>query len=135
MPKRFPTKTQLQAIRTPEFPHGIINSWDLSRLSDGLFITVHGSARFFPAKVQVVHRLKKTDPSAAWYDYGHKTFSFSPREKDAAILAAQEWANATYGPHEWVRDPLGNYQDKKALDKAWELVRTSIPVQEASINE
>lgn len=49
-----------------------------------------------------------------------------------ALVKAIAWADANYGKREWIRDPFGNYQDKKVLDIVWALVRQSEQEQKAN---
>lgn len=64
-----------------------------------------------------VHRVGyKTDPNAAWYAYGNKTFSLvggeSHKERKAKTLeVAKAWASEKYGIKEWAKDPFGNWMD------------------------
>lgn len=73
------------------------------------------------AKWSVFSPFFKTNPSAAWYDYGCKTFSLSfngaphRERKGAALKAAMEWA-ARYGVTEWAKNRQGDYVAKDIND-------------------
>ena len=49
-------------------------------------------------KSQVYSPFFKTDPNAAWYDYGHKTFTGN---RASSFEKAKAWASETYGITEW----------------------------------
>ncbi len=53
----------------------------------------------------------KTNPNAAWYEYGNKVFSaFSGGGRKAALEAAQKWAEERYGVRgPWKRNGHGDY--------------------------
>jgi hypothetical protein len=58
----------------------------------------------------------ETDPNAAWYNHGCKTFMVWGRhDKEAMRLEALSWATAQYGITEWERSPFGSYHQKGTL--------------------
>lgn len=64
------------------------------------------------------------NPGGPWHNYGRKVFpAFNKKESEKALTLAQEWTSARTSIKEWVRDPYGAYQDKRAMDKAVEKVR------------
>ena len=66
----------------------------------------------------------KTDPSGAWYNYGHKSFSMYGRgDKQAKLEDAMGWVKERYGITEWERDVFGSYQIKGTLAKVVEIKR------------
>jgi|SRR6185503_2193332 len=73
------------------------------------------------AKWSVFSPFFKTDPDAAWYDYGCKTFSLRfggethHQRKTNALKVAMEWA-ARYGVIDWTKNRLGDYVAKDIND-------------------
>jgi hypothetical protein len=75
---------------------------------------------------KVYHPALKTDPKAAWYDYGQKTFRLFGRSetdtaerKAAALFEAQQWVAQTYGyTGEWKRNRMGDYVPAD-IQKQW----------------
>lgn len=65
-----------------------------------------------------------TDPSAAWYNYGHKTFLvMHPADKEAKRLEAIGWASFVYDiKGEWERDPWGDWHPEGTLEAAAKVV-------------
>lgn len=68
-----------------------------------------------PQKSAVYSPFGKTDPNAAWYDYGCKAFVGKRSESMPQALA---WAEAQYGVSEWAPSPFGGYIPKAILDAA-----------------
>jgi|ERR1051325_6282473 hypothetical protein len=52
---------------------------------------------------QVYSPFFKTDPSAAWYDYGSKTFTGNRSE---SFPKAKAWASETYGITDWLPNAM-----------------------------
>ena len=65
-----------------------------------------------PQKSAVYSPFGKTDPNAAWYDYGCKSFVGKRSESMPQALA---WAEAQYGVREWAPSPLGGGYIPKAI--------------------
>jgi hypothetical protein len=90
-----------------------INTWDQIG-SGGVFISraySPGRARDFKGW-HVVGVGFRTDPDAAWYDNGCKTFLADLGEKDrgkAALERAKRWAGERYGIGGWKRNGAGDY--------------------------
>lgn len=67
---------------------------------------------------------EQTDSEVHWQHYGRKQFpnSMYYREVDRftarklALAAALGWANAKYGPFDWVRNRMGDYVPKELND-------------------
>ena len=76
---------------------------------------------YFPSETMrsgrsaVFSPFRKTDPDAAWYDYGGKTFV---GKRAASMPQALAWAEAQYGVREWAPSPFGGYIPKAILDAA-----------------
>jgi hypothetical protein len=129
--KRFPSKNRMREVK-------IFNSHNLASVTtQKVYICWHAAVRgrmSSTAKYQVVHIGHVTDPKAAWYDYGNKTFS-AWQDKQKALAAAVAWANEKFGEREWVRDLWGSYQDSEALTKVWELVKAAKGATKTEIAE
>jgi hypothetical protein len=98
---------------------GVINPHDFYGHGN-VFITYAPTegGRVWGARWRVARPGFQTDPKAAWYDYGNKTFQvWAPygekhsEVKRAVLAEAQAWASQRYGITEWKRDPFGSYGD------------------------
>lgn len=70
-----------------------------------------------PARWAVWRHGYKTDPDAAWYDHGNKTFSdFDIRnhKDDPSLHEALVWASERYGIKRWMRNSMGDYVNADA---------------------
>ena len=116
---RRPTKAQLHAYQIRN-PHNLATAGG-SKLYVGYSPQDTGRASRC-AKWIVKGIGFDTDPKAAWYNYGYKTFSpdypLNKANKEAARDEALAWASKTFGPFEWERDPFGAYQIKGTMAKA-----------------
>ena len=76
---------------------------------------------YFPSETMrsgrsaVFSPFRKTDPDAAWHDYGCKTFV---GKRAASMPQTLAWAEAQYGVREWAPSPFGGYIPKAILDAA-----------------
>src|SRR5574337_176262 len=73
------------------------------------------SERWRAQKSTVYSPFGKTNPNAAWYDYGCKTFV---GKRAASMPQALAWAEAQYGVREWAPSPFGGYIPKAILAAA-----------------
>jgi len=70
----------------------------------------------------VLFRSFQTNPEAAWYDRGCKTFSLTfkgashKERKDAALKEAMAWVAERYLISEWAKNQQGDYVDKEIND-------------------
>jgi len=100
----------------------IFNSHNLARIAGSKLYIGYSPAEYgrasHCASWDVVGINFKTDPSGAWYNYGHKSFSMYSREDKASQLEkAMQWVKENYGIAEWERDVFGSYQIKGTLAK------------------
>ena len=106
----------------------IINSWDQNVAAGGDRITIYYYApearAVSVARYQVVHLVdghqRQTDPKAAWYDHGKKTFlvSYPLREgKPIALAKAIAWVAETYGVRDFVRNRFGDYVEREVNER------------------
>lgn len=97
----------------------LINTWDQLRAAGGDRVAISysnpepRSCRVPCWRVwrMVDRREIKTDPKAAYYDNGAKSFIVHHpirRYKAVALAEAIAWANATYGPRTFVRNRMGD---------------------------
>ena len=102
-----PTKASLRQI-------GIVNPHDLAHLGPEpqvllAYTTNDYSRGGHGASWRVGQIGFKTDPNAAWYDNGNKTFMVFTMTKHQALEAAQAWAAERYHITAWERSPWGSY--------------------------
>lgn len=112
-------KTQ-KAIREILNQNGIHNGFNLCEAGDGrIFISYFSrDARACMSSNWSVCGIKEsTNPKAAWYDYGRKTFLGNMR--DGSVSEAIKWATEQYNITEWKKDPFGDYQDAKVLERVY----------------
>ena len=118
------TKEKLKAI-------GIFNPHNFCTIGGGrIFVgyspQVTGRA-YRTAKWQVCGVREKTDPKAFWMDNGQKAFDVNgvaanssgthAEIKEIQRLAAIAWATEKYGIDDWVKDPFGDYQERRVWER------------------
>jgi hypothetical protein len=108
---------------------GIINTWDILTkfAAEGLDVACDfsgkGPARSYEcAKTRVWRPKHKTDPNAAWYDYGRKTF-VGTREESMPL--ALKWASEKYGITQWV--PCPTDRNAKIPKEVLDALKIKIP--------
>lgn len=101
----------------------IINTWDQIRAAGGTGVAISWRPRqavtpacWFVWRL-VGGREVPTDPGAAWYNHGHKTFLPFGVSKQEALEQAKAWVAEQYGPQEWTRNRMGDYV-AKAINQA-----------------
>lgn len=89
-----------------------INTWDQVGYG-GVFITYQKAEprACMCSKTQVIRPGLMTDPNAAWYDHGNKTFS---GKMSVSVPAAKAWASKKYGIKKWKRNRMGDWIDADA---------------------
>lgn len=94
--------------------HGILKRFVVLDVTS-IGCTYAPAERLRPHKSRVYSPFFKTDPDAAWYDYGCKAFVGKRAESMPQALA---WATDQYGVSEWAPSPFGGYIPKAILDAA-----------------
>ncbi len=105
----------------------IINSWDIGKIAHNRVILYYEHATHdrlaHCATWQVSGIGFKTNPEAAWYDHGCKTFIVHDKNTEEAFQEAQKWCQehheltGTKPREKWERDPHGNYHPEGTLAK------------------
>ena len=98
----------------------IINSYDIARIAESKLYISYSPADYgrasHSASWDIMGINFKTDPSGAWYNYGHKSFGMYGRgDKLPKLADAMRWVKETYGITEWEKDIFGSYQIKGTL--------------------
>lgn len=102
----------------------VFNSYEFCKTGGGSVFVVYTpsdtsrgglSARW---QVAFVHGTKPTDPTAAWYNYGMKTFL--GLQRSAAKAEALSWTAEHYPIAGWARDPWGAYQSSDVAEQVME---------------
>lgn len=101
---------------------GVSNPVELCKRAGGrLYISFTPHEPALPARWRVISPRGRTDPDAAWYDYGQKSF-VTPggrASKETALKEAIKWASERYGlTGEWERDPWGDWHPAGTLEAA-----------------
>ena len=108
----------------------IVNSWDqcVRAGGDRIGISYYAarSRSVMPAHWRVWRLVDgkevKTDPKAAWYDNGCKTFLLrlgtTHKERKAhALRDAVEWVKDRYGERDFVKNRLGDYVEREVNER------------------
>jgi hypothetical protein len=105
-------KEQLQRIK-------VYNSWEFAGKGNVFISYTPTEPRSVRCAGWKVYRPGyRTDPQAARYDGGCKTFTVSGKEdKPLKLEVAKKWAGERYGIKEWVKSPYGDWMDAEYVKR------------------
>lgn len=107
----------------------LINTFDQLVAAGGgcAIVTARSPGRTPRARGWSVYRINKsgqqvvTDPKAAWYEHGMKTFDWFGKTKAEAMAETQAWIAEEYGEHgPWARNAMRDYVPER-INKAFPL--------------
>jgi len=109
--------------------YGVLKKFATTK-QQAVAVSYRGRDRGLPARIQVWSPLFKTDPDAAWYDNGSKTFGVYSKDRTETLAEALAWASEQYNISEWATCPADRLTKipksvRDAAEKAAKAVKPS----------